>query len=130
MHERRKFHRRYLAIYSRVFDLASGRVLGYLADLSLKGIMIISDDQLPVNKIFTLRFALPDYPGFSTDHLDLQARVAWCHADVDPAFQDIGFEFSKTSAQDIGIIEEMIVTYDFNRDASDLPITNNFRSEE
>ena len=113
MLERRKIHRRYLAIYSRVFDLASGRVLGYLADLSLKGTMIISDDPLPQNKIYTLRFALPDYPGFSADHLDLHARVAWCHADVDPTFQDIGFEFSEIFAQDIRIIEEMIESYDF-----------------
>ena len=55
MQERRRIDRKYLAIYSRVFDRSSGRVLGYLADLSQQGIMIISDDPLAENVIFNLR---------------------------------------------------------------------------
>ena len=47
MHDRRKLDRKYLTIYSRVFDRVSGRLLGYLADLSEKGAMIISDEPIP-----------------------------------------------------------------------------------
>ena len=116
MTERRKLDRRYLAIYSRVFDRGSGRVLGYLADLSQKGAMIISDNPLSENELFSLRLDLPDPPFFSADHLDIQARVAWCRPDVDPAFKNIGFEFDSISEEQARIIEEMVVAYEFNRD--------------
>jgi hypothetical protein len=121
MQERRKIDRKYLAVYSRVFDRGSGRVLGYLADLSQKGAMIISDDPLPASEIFSLRFDLPDPPLFSADHLDIQTRVAWCSPDVDPAFQNIGFEFISISEQDARIIDEMIEAYEFHRNMPDYP---------
>jgi hypothetical protein len=115
MQERRKLDRKYLAIYSRVFDRGSGRVLGYLADLSRKGAMIISDNSLSENEMFSLRLDLPDPPLFSADHLDIQARVAWCSPDVDPAFKNIGFEFGSITEQQAVIIAEMVEAYEFNR---------------
>ena len=121
MQERRKITRKYLAVYSRVFDRGSGRVLGYLADLSQKGTMIISDDPLSEHDIFNLRFDLPDPPLFSADHLDMQARVAWYSPDVDPAFHNIGFEFISLSEQGSRIIAEMIEAYEFNRSVPNYP---------
>ena len=121
MQEHRRIHRKYLAVYSRVFNLASGRVLGYLADLSQGGTLIISDDPLPEHDIFNLRFDLPAPPLFSADHLDMQARVAWCSPDFDPAFFNIGFEFIGVSKLECRIIEEMIEAYEFNRNLPDSP---------
>jgi hypothetical protein len=119
MQERRRIHRKYLAVYSRVFDRASKRVLGYLADLSQSGAMILSDDPLPEDDIFNLRLDLPAPPLFSEKHLDLQARVAWCSPDVDPAFYNIGFEFISISEPDGRVIEEMIEAYEFSRNSPD-----------
>ena len=121
MQERRKLDRKYLAIYSRVFDRLSGRVLGYLADLSQKGAMIISDDPMSENADIQLRFDLPDPPLFSTDHLNIKARVAWCKPDIDPAFYNIGFEFLSVEGRESRIIEEMIVAYEFRRDMPNYP---------
>ncbi len=121
MQERRHLDRKYLAVYSRVFDRTSGKVLGYLADLSLKGAMIISDDALPENTPVSLRFDLPDPPLFSTDHLNMEARIAWCSPDIDPSFFNIGFEFTSVSEQDAHIIEEMIVAYEFRRQPPNYP---------
>jgi hypothetical protein len=121
MQERRKLERKYLAIYSRVFDRLSGRVLGYLADLSQKGAMIISDDPMPENTNISLRFDLPDPPLFSTDHLNLDARLAWCRPDIDPAFYNIGFEFLSVDERESHIIEEMVEAYEFRRDMPNYP---------
>jgi hypothetical protein len=121
MQERRKLERKYLAIYSRVFDRNSGRVLGYLADLSQNGSMIISDDPLPENTLISLRYDLPDPPLFSTDHLNMEARVAWCKPDIDPAFYNIGFEFSSVSEKESRIIDEMVEAYEFRRDMPNYP---------
>lgn len=62
MKERRKLDRKYLMVYSRVFDRATGKILGYLSDLSLKGAMIISDNPMSENLKIALRFDLPNYP--------------------------------------------------------------------
>lgn len=122
MPERRKMERKYLAIYSRVFDRTSGRVLGYLADLSQRGAMIISDDAMPESVDIQLRFDLPDPPLFSTDHLNLPARTAWCRPDIDPAFYNIGFEFLALTERESHIIEEMVEAYEFRRDMPNYPI--------
>ncbi len=121
MQERRKLDRKYLAVYSRVFDRSSSRVLGYLSDLSQKGAMIISDDPLPEKTDYSLRFDLPDAPFFSTDHLDMAASVAWCSPDIDPAFYNIGFEFSSLSESESHIIEGMIDAYEFRREPPNYP---------
>ncbi|MCX7753639.1 MAG: PilZ domain-containing protein [Anaerolineales bacterium] len=123
MKERRTLERKYLMVYSRVFDRITGKILGYLSDLSPKGAMIISDDPLTENSILSLRFDLPDPLLFPTDHLNLQARVAWCKPDIDPSFYNIGFEFLEVSEQQKAIIEDMIVAYEFRRDLPNYPIS-------
>lgn len=121
MQERRKLDRKYLMVYSRVFDRVNGRILGYLSDLSPKGAMIISDDPIAENLHVPLRFDLPDPPLFSTDHLNINARVAWCKPDVDPSFYNIGFEFDPPQDPDRKIIEDMIEAYEFRRDYPNYP---------
>jgi hypothetical protein len=119
--ERRKILRKYLVIYSRVFDRTTGQVLGYLSDLTAVGAMIISDDPMSTLVDVSLRFDLPDPPLFSTDHLNIEARVAWCRPDIDPAFFNIGFEFKEITPEQAHIIEEMIEAYEFRREMPNYP---------
>ncbi len=121
MQERRKISRKYLAIYSRVFDRTSGRVLGYLSDLTNGGAMIISDSSMAENQDINLRFDLPDPTLFSTDHLNMDAHIVWCRPDIDPAFYNIGFEFKVISPDQAKIIDEMITAYEFRRDGPSYP---------
>ncbi|HEY3310079.1 MAG TPA: PilZ domain-containing protein [Anaerolineales bacterium] len=121
MEERRKLDRKYLGVYSRVFDRGTGMLLGYLADLTRTGAMVISDDPVPEHRMYGLRFELPDPKLFNSDHLDLDARVIWCKPDVDPAFNNIGFEFYTVSEQESKTIMEMIKLYEFHRDQPDYP---------
>ena len=123
MQERRKISRKYLAIYSRVFDRASGRVLGYLSDLTGSGAMIISDSPMAEDLDISLRFDLPDPTLFSTDHLNIDAHIVWCRPDIDPAFFNIGFEFKEITEEHAKIIEEMIAAYEFRRDGPSYPIS-------
>lgn len=121
MNERRKLPRKYLMVYSRVFDRRTGRIVGYLSDLNQLGAMTISDDPLPIDTVLELRFDLPDPIVFSSDHLNIKARVAWCQADINPVFYNIGFEFQEVGKKENDIIEQMIVTYEFRRDANQYP---------
>ena len=121
MQDRRKNSRKYLAIYSRVFDRVTGRVIGYLSDLTDKGAMVISDTAMAENQDVGLRFDLPDPALFSIDHLNIDAQISWCRPDIDPAFYNIGFAFKSISTEQAKIIEEMIVAYEFRRDVGPKP---------
>lgn len=113
MDERRKLPRKYLIIYSRVFDQTLGKLLGYLSDLGEQGAMIISEEPLEVNDILPLRFDLPDPKIFHAHNLNISARVAHCNIDISPAFYDIGFEFLEVAPEQKFIIDTMMDVYEF-----------------
>jgi c-di-GMP-binding flagellar brake protein YcgR len=121
MDERRKLDRKYLIVYSRVFERNLGRMLGYLGDLSLSGAMIISEQPQTVDSVLPLRFDLPDLQLFSAGQLDIAARVAHCEPDINPAFYNIGFEFLDVSAEKKTIIEKMMDAYEFRREIPNYP---------
>ncbi len=115
MEERRHLSRKYLIIYSRVFERTMGKLLGYLADLSLEGAMIISEEKLPVDRLMSLRFDLPDINAFDSNSLNLNARVARCDPDISPGFYNIGFEFQEVKEEQKAIILKMMDMYEFRR---------------
>lgn len=115
MNEKRKLPRKYLIIYSRVFDHKLGRLLGYLSDLSEEGAMIIADKPLKVGDILPLRFDLPNPKIFHAHSLNITARVAHCDVDISPAFYDIGLEFTEMTPERRIIIQAMMDAYEFRR---------------
>jgi len=121
MEERRKLERKYLIVYSRVFERNLGKMLGYLGDLSLSGAMIISEQAQTVNSTLPLRFDLPDMQLFSIGQLDVSARVAHCEPDINPAFYNIGFEFLDVTPKQKKIIEKMMDAYEFRREIPNYP---------
>ena len=121
MDERRRLDRKYLIVYSRVFERSLGRMLGYLGDLSLFGAMIISEQPQVVNSVLPLRFDLPDLQLFKAGQLDIAARVAHCEPDINPAFYNIGFEFLDVSTEKKAIIEKMMDAYEFRREIPNYP---------
>ena len=123
MDERRKLDRKYLIVYSRVFERNLGRMLGYLGDLSQSGAMIISEQAQTVNSVLPLRFDLPDLNLFKASQLDISARVAHCEPDINPAFYNIGFEFLEVTPGQKEIIEKMMEAYEFRRELPNYPIS-------
>jgi c-di-GMP-binding flagellar brake protein YcgR len=121
MDERRRLDRKYLIVYSRVFERELGRMLGYLGDLSLSGAMIISEQPQIVNSVLPLRFDLPDLQLFKAGQLDISARVAHCEPDINPAFYNIGFQFLDVSPEEKTIIEKMMDAYEFRREIPNYP---------
>lgn len=115
MNERRRLSRKYLIIYSRVFERTLGKLLGYLADLSLEGAMIISEGKLDVDTLLSLRFDLPDMNAFESNSLNLPARVARCDPDISPGFYNIGFEFQEVNEEQKAILLKMMDMYEFRR---------------
>ena len=112
MDERRKLHRRHILFYSRVFDRKTGVFLGYLGNMNLGGLMIISEEPLKTKEIYLLRIDLPD-DIYHQAALNFEARSVWCKPDVDPSFFNTGFQFKEISEKDKDIISQIIEDYGF-----------------
>lgn len=112
MQDRRKFKRRFIMYYTRVFDRSTGAVLGYLVDLSAVGAMVVSEEPLTPDTEYRLRMDLPEE--FSSRAcLDFDATCVWSRPDTDPRFYDSGFHLANVSEGDIALIERMIQEYGF-----------------
>lgn len=121
MDERRKLPRKNLMSYSQVFDLYTGDLLGYLADLNTLGAMIISNKSLPVNREITLQIEVPEIKGINIKRLSIPARVAWTRPDVSPEYYTVGFEFKEVKPEQIPVLEAMMNTYEFRRERTTYP---------
>ena len=88
---KRSVPRRHLIYYLRVFDQNENRLIGNLVDISTKGIMVVSENKLPIGKHYTLKMLLPDTLEGSKE-IEFEAETRWCHNDTNPDFYDTGFE--------------------------------------
>lgn len=112
MDERRKLPRKYLMAYSSVYEASTGKLLGYLSDLNLGGLMLISKTELHLAQEMMLHLDLPDMPSFGDTYLRVDARVVRCQPDIDPRLYNIGFAFLNLPQDKEPLIEEMISTYE------------------
>ena len=121
MQDRRKLPRKDLMSYSQVFDLAQGKLIGYLGDLNLIGAMVIGDESLKVTEKMTISIQLPELPKINAARLAVPVRVVWCHQDLSPEYFNIGLEFELVTDEQKKIIESVIENYEFRRQSPPYP---------
>jgi PilZ domain len=110
MEERRKYQRKYLIFFGRVFDRESGQLLGQMADITPGGAMIISGRPIEIGKVYHLHLDLPE-DTFKEGHIDFEARSIWCQADIDPSLFNTGFELLDVTPKKAKIVEQIIQEY-------------------
>jgi hypothetical protein len=107
--------------YSQVFDLAQGKLIGYLGDLNLIGAMVIGDESLKVADRLNISIQLPELPKINATRLAVPVRVVWCHQDLSPEYFNIGLEFEIVTDEQKKIIESVIENYEFRRQPPNYP---------
>lgn len=112
MDERRRFQRKYLMYYSRVFNQHTGEVLGHLVDITPGGAQLLSERPLEVGVVYNLRMELPDELG-AKQFLNFEARAIWSSQDIIPAFFDSGLEIKNITPDDADIIQQLVDTFGF-----------------
>jgi hypothetical protein len=110
--DRRKLKRRHVIFYSRVFDRKSGALLGHLMDITVEGLMLISDYPLETGITYHLRMDLPE-DVMAKAYLTFDALCLWCRPDINPAFYNAGFKVLDMQQDDVDLIENMIDEYGF-----------------
>jgi hypothetical protein len=109
--ERRDVKRRHLFYYLRVFECGKPEPLGYLADITEDGMMLMSERALPIDRPYRLRMVLPE--GASDQEIEFAADARWCRKDVNPQFWDVGFRITDMPEAERETINWLIEDYGF-----------------
>ena len=88
--ELRQLKRRHLIYYLEVFDQATGKLLGHLVDLTVKGMKLISMEEIASGHTFELRMIMPE-EYCPEKEVRFTASSTWCSQDVNPDFYATGF---------------------------------------
>ena len=116
MEDRRRIPRKYLMAFSSVYEQSTGKMLGYLSDLNLSGLMLIGKEKIAPDTEIELHLDLPEMPNISDTFLRVKARVVRSQPDLDPRLVNIGFSFIDLPEEKKPIIREMIDVYEFRRE--------------
>ena len=110
--EQRQVTRRHLAFYLRIFDGMSSRVVGHLMDVSPKGLMLLSDEPVPVNEEYRLRMRLPTEV-VGRDEIIFGAVSRWCRQDENPDFYVTGFQIQDMDDDTEKAVAQLIEEFGF-----------------
>jgi len=113
MLEKRKYQRRHLIYYLRLFDRDTVNLIGHLVDLTAEGVMVISEAPIEIGKTFHMRMILPKEI-IGKEQITFDAVSKWCAKDVNPSFYDTGFQLLDISEENIQIITQLIEDFGFN----------------
>ncbi len=109
----RKLKRRHLIYYLKVMESNTDKEIGFLINITTSGILIMSEKQIEVDKIFSLKVQLKT-DLTTEDYLVFDAKSKWCTKSVNSDFYDTGFEMLNVSIEDFKGIENVIEELGFN----------------
>lgn len=101
----RQADRWYLVYYLRVSDGMGRNILGYLVDISEKGLMLICENPVEVHGDYRLRMRLPNQMK-DRDEILFSATSRWCEKDANPDSYLVGFQMHDLAPK----IREIIVS--------------------
>jgi hypothetical protein len=111
MQNRRSTKRRSISYYLRIIDSESKKLIGHLADITLQGLKIDSQAQLPVNKNYRLRINTTTDVA-EKDYIEFEACTKWCKIDpIQPGIFNVGFEIILIDPTDADIIQRIVNKY-------------------
>lgn len=105
--------RNHLIMYLKVYNTIENEFLGHLGDITLEGLMILSDKPLDINKISTLKCMLPIKDNQARD-LEIQAKCVWSNKDLNDQYYANGFKFHDIDDNTRLNIEHLIDDLGFN----------------
>ena len=111
-HDKRQLKRVHIIYYLRIFDRNTGINVGHLVDITTQGIMMISEEKVPIGADFSFKMQLPDtITGREEIHFD--ARCLWCKQDFNPDFYVSGYQIKQISPQEVKTITALMNAYGF-----------------
>lgn len=107
MNGEKRLERIQLKFYLRVFDRNTDRVAGELADITTKGIRLVSKDPFQVDVISEFWMEMPSEIN-EFDQIVFDAKSAWCKKDDDTHLFSTGFQLQNVDQENIDKITQLI----------------------
>jgi len=118
MNEHRKEERKKLMTFTPVHDLNKDTLLGYIADLTSNGALLIGERPIAVDMQLTLAIDFPETPEFHAIREVIPARVAWCKQEQEARYYDTGVEFHDLDQHKESILEAILERYQYRQEES------------
>lgn len=111
MADKRKTPRRKFSSYMRVVEDDTEETVGYLVDVSVKGLQLETNEVINMKKDYHMRMELT--PDISDKlFLFLTARPKWIHPDdIMPNLFRVGFEIVSAQPHDYEIYQKLVEYY-------------------
>jgi len=106
--DRRSVMRTDLVYYLEIRDKSQNRMLGRLGDVSDGGLMILSEEPLDLNSLYSITIKLPKDHNFPKDEIEIAVMTRWLKPDFNPKFICTGCEFSIIKDTDVDIVTRLI----------------------
>ncbi len=110
MSERRKYKRWLLSSYFDTYEMNMNSSLGYLADISYGGMMLISKYPVQTNIVLPLRIELSQELE-TKGQMKVVTRSVRCNEDQDFNYFNIGLKLVDLSSSNLAIIKRLIEQY-------------------
>jgi hypothetical protein len=105
--DRRRQARWNLKVHLRVFDQDSGKVLGHVVNLTLKGMTLVSDAPLPAEKKFFLGLEIPTQND-EGERIIVKALSVWNNKIEGQNYYLNGFHIFRLPDQTMATIQKII----------------------
>lgn len=88
----------------KVSERASGRLVGYVGDISERGIKILTDEALEQGTLMRLRLRTRDGEG-AIISVDVDAECLWCRANAKSGYYESGVHIDQPSEAFTKLVE-------------------------
>jgi len=108
--------RKKILIFTPVYLDKPRTLLGYLGNLTVRGMLVVGEKSVETGKDVTLSIEFPpELPEMGGKPFLIAARVARCDQDDSPQYFNIGMEFPAVSSAQKMVLEAMMERYEFRR---------------
>ena len=90
----------------KVSERASGRLVGYVGDISEGGLKILTDDTLDAGTLMRLRLRMRNGDG-SIVSVDVDADCLWCRANAKSGYFESGLRIDQPSEAFTSLVETL-----------------------
>ncbi|MFC1551976.1 PilZ domain-containing protein [Candidatus Latescibacterota bacterium] len=108
--DKRKEKRVDLVYNLAAYDRNSGEVIGYLADITPSGVMLLCEKPLELNKEYYFKIEI-NSPSSDSKQIQFDAECCWRKTNDSIDFYNCGFKFTRIDTEYIGEIDFIIEQY-------------------
>ncbi|MDO8696307.1 MAG: pilus assembly protein PilZ [Pseudomonadales bacterium RIFCSPLOWO2_12_59_9] len=112
MRTQRSIERHQLPYYLKVFNRITDKPMGSIGNVSLDGLMLISQLPMLLNARFDMRLKIPG-KDHRLHYIDFHATCQWCREDITPGSFDSGFALVAPPADYVEMVDALRYYFSF-----------------